>query len=275
MKRFACHISSNRKNKTCKHGILSGLCSRCITAWWAAGDGAWAMTLGALRVCANLDWPLTCGLPVLSINNLQNISFGKVHVALTLKARSAFMISFLLGLDILLASNIWVPWVPCIFKNALRGILFGKVDSLASMRRFDDATTPQRDDATTTRVKTQGWFRFSPKHIIQNYVLTIVPEVSKHIYSLVLEFFPFAIFPVSAFAYQNFKPWYSCFTHKLWTLDSCNLTLACRAYFCGVRKKRTCARCDQKFRRNRDAATLTVCRTSDACKGNALENSLR
>ena len=56
------------------------------------------MTLGALRVCANLDWPLTFGLPVLSKNNLQNISFGKVHVALTLKARSAFMISFLLGL---------------------------------------------------------------------------------------------------------------------------------------------------------------------------------
>ena len=24
------------------------------------------MTLGALRVCANLDWPLTFGLPVLS-----------------------------------------------------------------------------------------------------------------------------------------------------------------------------------------------------------------
>ena len=37
------------------------------------------MTLGALRVCANLDWPLTFGLPVLSKNNLQNISFGKVH----------------------------------------------------------------------------------------------------------------------------------------------------------------------------------------------------
>ena len=116
------------------------------------------MTLGALRVCANLDWPLTFGLPVLSINNLQNISFGKVHVALTLKARSAFMISFLLGLDILLASNIWVP---CIFKNRfarhfvwqdaigfeiegsisisdLLCVLQLQVDSLATMRRWKD-----------------------------------------------------------------------------------------------------------------------------------------
>ena len=129
------------------------------------------MTLGALRVCANLDWPLTFGLPVLSKNNLQNISFGKVHVALTLKARSAFMTSFLLGLDILLASKIWVP---CIFKKRfarrfvwqdaigfeiegpisisdLLCVLQLQVDSLATMRRFDDVTTPQRYHAMTRR----------------------------------------------------------------------------------------------------------------------------
>ena len=119
------------------------------------------MTLGAFRVCANLDWPLRFGLPALSKNHLQNMSFGKVHVALTLKARSAFMTSFLLGLDILLASKIWVL---CIFKKRfarrfvwqdaigfeiegpisisdLLCVLQLQVESLATMGRFDDAAT--------------------------------------------------------------------------------------------------------------------------------------